>query len=149
MVPHLRRRKPSARVTAEASHLGGLRGAATRARQRLLASLSLEPIPADDCPKPKPRMQITRRVIRRCKGVVVRRAGYEHKCNRKILIALAGGRPTVRCPDCRILKIYWMYLHHADPIPVILTLQSLASRGLIGREQYRRLQEQRKERLNG
>jgi hypothetical protein len=118
------------------------------ARKRLLASLSLEPLPANHCP-PKPRVHITRRVIRRCKGVVVRRAGYEHRCDRKILISLSGGRPTVRCPECRILKIYWSYLHHADPIPVILTLQSLASRGLIGREQYRRLQEQRKENQNG
>lgn len=149
MVPHQRRRKPSARLRAEAAHLGGLRGAATNAanrRNQLLARLALEPLaPGEFPPKPKKiKAKITRRVIRRCKGVVVRRAGYEHRCNRKILISLTGGRPTVRCPDCRILKIYWLYLHHTDPIPVILTLESLASRGLIGREQYRRLQESRR-----
>jgi hypothetical protein len=72
--------------------------------------------------------------------VVVRRAGYSHPCGRKILISLDGnGRPTLRCPECRVLKYYWTYFHHSDPIPVILALQSLAARGLIGREMYRRL----------
>lgn len=128
-------RRPSARVRAEDGYFAGLKGPEVReTKKALLLKLGLvEPaIP----PRKLPRKRILRRVIRRCKGVSVPRIGYSHACKRKILITLSGGRPTVRCPECRVLKVYWQRFYRADPVPVILILQSLLRRGLIGRETY-------------
>lgn len=143
------RRPTNARLRSNLHYWRGLNAHASRldrmkAREDMLAALGLTHLPGEEDPgkkRKKPRAITFRHVIRRCPGVRVVRNHYvsQRVCGRRMMVTLSGGRPASRCPECRVLKVFWQQFHKKDPIPVIEMLVTLMRKGLIGREQYKRV----------